>query len=279
MTSKLLARRKAIVTGGANGIGREIAQLFAAEGARVVSLDIDEAANQETAALIRASGGRCEAVCADVATGVGVDRAFRLAGRVDILVNNAACWSGDGFLHDVTEEDWDRILAVSLKGVFLCTHRALQGMMGRRKGVIVNISSVNALTGIHLAAYTAAKGGIVALTRVLAQQYGKYGIRVNAICPGTILTESAKRYYVEHPGSDQDLQDLYPARAFGVPADVAECALFLASEKAKFINGSSLVVDGGLSSGHRIPSLAASPARTTRRSSPKNPSCTPPRKQ
>ncbi|MBI3665470.1 MAG: SDR family oxidoreductase [Acidobacteria bacterium] len=258
--SQQLASKTALITGAANGIGREIAQRFAAEGARIVSLDTDEAGNAQTAALIRASGGTCEPVAGDVSVAADVERAFRLAGPVDILVNNAAVWSGDGFLHQVSEADWDRILAVCLKGVFLCAREALRGMLERRTGVIVNIASVNALAGIHLAAYTAAKGGIVSLTRLLAVQYARSGIRVNVICPATILTESSRRYYAEHPGLEADLRALYPAGMFGVPADVAECALFLASDRSAFINGAVLVLDGGMTAGYRVGALGVDPA-------------------
>ena len=250
-----MAGKTALITGAANGIGREIARRFAAAGARIVSLDTDEAGNAQTASLIRASGGTCEPMAGDVALAADVEKAFRLAGPVDVLVNNAAIWSGDGFLHMVSEQDWDRIIAVGLKGVFLCCREALGTMMERRAGVILNIGSVNALAGIHLAAYTAAKGGIVSLTRLLAVQYARYGIRVNAICPATILTESSRQYYAEHPELETALRSLYPAGKFGAPADVAACALFLVSDQAAFINGSIIVLDGGLTAGYGIAGL------------------------
>lgn len=250
-----LAGKTALITGAGNGIGREIARRFAAEGARVVSLDVDREGNAQTASLIREGGGLCEPVEADVAVAADVERAFRIAGPVDILVNNAAIWSGDGLLHEVSEPEWDRIVAVCLKGVYLCSREALRGMMERRAGAIVHISSVNALTGIHLAAYTAAKGGIVSLTRLMAVQYGPFGIRVNAICPGTIMTESSRRHYDQYPDQEAELRELYPARKFGAPTDVAGCAVFLASPQGEFFNGSIVVLDGGLTAGVRIPSL------------------------
>lgn len=250
-----LRNKTAVVTGAGNGIGREIALLFAAEGARVFSIDVDGAGNTETARLVRAAGWFCEAVEGDVSSAADVERAFALAGAVDVLINNAAAWGGDGWLHQISEESWDRVLGVTLKGVFLATREALKTMMPRRDGVIINISSVNALTGIHLAAYSAAKGGINSLTRVMAIQYGPYGIRVNAICPGTIVTESTRRYYDEHREAEAELLTLYPGRQFGEPADVAHCALYLASEEARFFNGSVLVLDGAMSAVQRIPSL------------------------
>jgi 3-oxoacyl-[acyl-carrier protein] reductase len=155
----------------------------------------------------------------------------------------------------VAEADWDRIINVCLKGVYLCTRAALKGMMARRAGSIVNISSVNALTGIHLAAYTAAKVGIISLTRLLALQYGPFGVRLNAICPGTIVTDSTRRHYAEHPEAEAELLSLYPGKRFGEPLDVPQCALYMASDQSKFMNGSIVGLDGAMSSVHHIPSL------------------------
>ncbi len=250
-----LADKTAVITGGGKGIGREIARRFALEGARIISVDIDAAANAETARIIRENGGLCEPAEGDVSSAKDVERAFEIAGNVDVLVNNAAACPNDGWLHEVSEENWDRILAICLKSVYLCSRAALKQMMARRAGAIVNISSVNALTGIHLAAYTAAKGAILSLSKLLALQYGPYGIRVNAVCPGTIMTESTRLHYEKHPEAKTRLLALYPGGAFGEPSDIAECALYLASDRAKFVNGSIVVVDGGMSAVHRIESL------------------------
>lgn len=252
---ELLAKKTAFITGSGNGIGREIALIFSLNGARIISMDIDGDANQETARMVRERGGECECVEGDTSVAADVEHAFGTAGDVDILVNNAAAWSGDGWLHEVSEADWDRVVAVCLKGVYLCTRAALKSMMARKAGSIVNISSVNAITGIHLAAYIAAKGGINSLTRLLALQYAPYGIRVNAICPGTIVTESTRRHYDQHPEDEAELHSLYPGKCFGKPADIAQCALYIASDQAKFMNGSIVVVDGALSSTRQIPSL------------------------
>ncbi|MBV8817922.1 MAG: SDR family oxidoreductase [Acidobacteriaceae bacterium] len=233
-----------LVTGAANGIGFEIARRFAEEGSRVFSVDIEERGDTPGTFLR-----------ADVAIAEDVERAFQAAGAIDILVNNAAAWAGDGYLHEVTETVWDRVLAVSLKGVYLCSKAVLPSMMTRRSGVIINISSVNALTGLHLAAYTAAKGGVVSLTRLMARQYGQFGIRTNVICPGTILSASSEEYYREHPEMGEELANMYPAKAFGKPEDIAECVLYLASGKAHFLNGAVIPVDGGMSAVHRLASL------------------------
>ena len=235
----LLTGKTAVVTGGAAGIGQEIVRLLSTEGARVISMDWDSSTE---------GGG-------DVSNANDVKRVFDAAGPVDILVNNAAFSKGDGLLLDVSEEVWDRTLAICLKGVFLCSKAALSSMVARRSGAIVNISSVNALTGIHLAAYTAAKGGIISLTRVLAAQYGRYGVRINTICPGTILSESSRVHYDANPEIARDLKSLYPAGAFGSTTDIAAAVLFLVSEQASFINGAIIPIDGGLTAVHQLPSV------------------------
>ncbi|MGH9405704.1 MAG: SDR family NAD(P)-dependent oxidoreductase [Terriglobia bacterium] len=250
-----LEGRTAVVTGGGNGIGREIARTLAGAGARIISVDVDARANTETVSLIRESGGICQAIEGDVSRAGDVERAFDAAQDLGVLVNNAAAVTGDGRLHELSEENWDRVLDTCLKSVYLCSRAALGRMIPRRSGTIVNISSVNALTGIHFAAYTASKGAILSLTRLLALEYGPSGIRVNAICPGTIMTESSIRHYADRPAEKAGLLELYPGGAFGEPADIAECALYLASDRAKFINGSCVVVDGGMSAVHRIEAL------------------------
>jgi NAD(P)-dependent dehydrogenase (short-subunit alcohol dehydrogenase family) len=247
--------KTALVTGGAAGIGQEIVRRLAAAGARVVSVDWNGAANEETAAGVRASGGRCEAIAGDVSRAEDVQRAFDAAGPVDILVNNAASVEGDGALLDLPEENWDRVLAICLKSVYLCSRAALASMVERRSGVIINISSVNALAGIHFSAYTAAKGGILSLTRLLAAHYSAQGVRVNAICPGTILSESSRLAYEQKPELAAELLALYPARKFGAPEDIAAAVVFLASEEAAFINGAMIPIDGALTAARQIPSL------------------------
>lgn len=250
-----LEGKRALVTGTATGIGREIALRFAASGADIVAVDWDDKNNQATATEITAKGGRCKAVVADVSSEADVTRVFSAAGEIDILVNNAASVQGDGFLMDLSGENWDRVLAICLKSVFLCTREALKKMVPRKAGTIVNLSSANALMGINLAAYTAAKGGIISLTRLTAAHYARYGVRANVICPGTIASESSELYYQEHPELASQLRALYPAGQFGKVADVASCALFLASDDAAFINGAVVPVDGALTATHRIPGL------------------------
>jgi NAD(P)-dependent dehydrogenase (short-subunit alcohol dehydrogenase family) len=243
----VLNGKTAVVTGGAAGIGQEIVRRLAAEGARVISMDWAESSQE--------GAGLCETMRGDVSSGADVKRMFDAAGPVDILVNNAAFSNGDGFLLELSEETWDRTLSICLKSVFLCSKAALSTMVERRTGAIVNMSSVNALTGIHLAAYTTAKGGIISLTRVLAAQYGRCGVRINTICPGTILSESSRLHYDANPEITADLKALYPAGAFGNTSDIASAVLFLVSDQASFINGATLAIDGGLSAVHPLPAL------------------------
>ncbi len=247
-----LGGKNVFITGTAQGIGRAMAVGFAARGAHVTGLDLDSDLNSETAAL---AGKRFVALSGDVACAADVNAAVEQSGSVDILINNAATVSGDGLLHQVTEETWNRVSDVCLKSVFLCTKAVLPGMMKRRSGNIISLSSVNALTGLHLAAYTAAKGGILSLTRLLAQQYGGYGIRANAICPGTIMTETSRVAYEAAPQLRDDLFAMYPGGQFGEPGDIADCALWLAGDGSRFVNGAAIVVDGGMSAVHRLPSF------------------------
>jgi 3-oxoacyl-[acyl-carrier protein] reductase len=247
-----LKGRRAVITGTATGIGRDIALVFAAEGATVVGLDWDERGNAETADMIHAAGGYCLALTCNVSKAAEVAESFAAAGQLDILVNNAASAKADGPLAELSEEAWDQVLDICLKSVFLCTREALKSMLPRRAGVVVNVSSVNALTGINLSAYTAAKGGILSLTRLLAAHYGPYGIRSNAICPGTILSDTSDAYYNQHPEIKAELSALYPAGKFGAVRDVSAAAVYLACDDSAFINGTTLTIDGGLSAVHRL---------------------------
>ena len=250
-----LEGKRALITGTATGIGREIAFRFASSGAEIVAVDWDEKNNTATAAQINAKGGRCQALTADVSSEADITTVFSAAGGIDILVNNAASVQGDGYLMELSGENWDRVIAICLKSVFLCTREALKGMVPGKAGAIVNLSSANALMGINLAAYTAAKGGIISLTRLTAAHYARHGIRANVICPGTIASESSELYYQEHPELGAQLRALYPGGQFGKVQDVAACALFLASDDAAFINGAVVPVDGALTASHQIPSL------------------------
>ena len=245
----------AIITGSATGIGKATATLFAQEGARVVVSDVDEAGRQVVEA-IKGDGGEATFVKADVSQAVDaermVDTAVRTYGRLDVLVNNAAVYRGDGSILTVADETWNQIIGVNLKGTYLCCKFAIARMIETGGGSIVNLSSVNALMGLSLTAYTASKGGVQALTRLLAVDFGSKGIRVNSICPGTIMTENTIAIYRERPGLAESVTRMYPMGKLGAPIDVAECALYLASDASSFVTGASFVVDGGLMAGRKF---------------------------
>ena len=245
----------AIVTGSATGIGKAAATLFAREGARVVVSDVDEAGRQVVEA-IKGDGGEAIFLRTDVSRAEDaermVDTAVRTYGRLDVLVNNAAVYLGDGNILTVADETWNQIIGVNLKGTYLCCKFAIARMIESGGGSIVNLSSVNALMGLSLTAYTASKGGVQALTRLLAVDFGPKGIRVNSICPGTIMTENSIAIYRERPGLAESVTRMYPMGKLGAPVDVAECALYLASDASSFVTGASFVVDGGLMAGRKF---------------------------
>jgi NAD(P)-dependent dehydrogenase (short-subunit alcohol dehydrogenase family) len=242
----------ALVTGGGSGIGRAISELFAREGAQVVVADWVADRAEETAQRITASGGDAIAVEADVANSAAVEtmtaRALAAYDRVDVLVNNAAIAQGDDIL-TIDEQTWDYNLAVILKSVFLCSKAVLPGMIERRRGNIVNISSVNGLTGVGEEAYGAAKAGMINLTQNMAIKYGPAGVRANCICPGTIRTPIWNARVAQDPAIFDKLAAWYPLGRVGESDDIAKAALFLASADAAWITGVVLPVDGGLMAG------------------------------
>lgn len=242
----------ALVTGGGSGIGRAICERFAREGATVVAADryLDRA--EETARLITDAGGTALGVAADVASGEAVtamaDRVQVEFGRVDVLVNNAGLSVGDDIL-TFDEATWDLNLNVVLKSVFLCSKAVLPGMLERRRGAIINIASVNGLWGVGEEAYAAAKAGMVNLTQNMAMKYGDRNVRVNCIAPGTIRTPIWGARVAEDPTVFERLSRWYALGRVGEPDDVANAALFLASDEAAWITGVILPVDGGLMAG------------------------------
>ena len=249
-----LAGKVAIVTGGGGpGIGRAIAGRFAREGARVVVVDLVAERAEEVAAAIVEAGGEALPIHADVARAAEVEalvaRALEMYERVDILVNSAGRSLGDD-IRTIDEATWDANFAVVLKSAFLCSKALVPQMIDRGGGAIVNIASVNGLTGLGEEGYSAAKAGMVNLTQNLAVKYGRYGVRANCICPGTIRTPGWERRLERDPAIFERLVKWYPLGRIGEPADIANAALFLASDEAAWLTGAILPVDGGLMAGN-----------------------------
>jgi meso-butanediol dehydrogenase / (S,S)-butanediol dehydrogenase / diacetyl reductase len=251
--SERLSGRTAVVTGGGRGIGRVISHRFAAEGAAVVVADIAAERADEVAREIGDAGGSAIATHTDVTAAADV-AAMRASaedafGGVDVLVNNAAVDGGDDLLL-IDEATWDRDITVCLKSVFLCSKELLPGMIERRRGVIVNIASVNGLAYFANEGYSAAKAGMISLTKSIAARYGRHGIRCVAIAPGTIRTPIWQEKIDKEPEVFERLTRWYPLRRVGEPEDVASAALFLASDEASWITGTVVGVDGGLLAGN-----------------------------
>ena len=245
-----LADRVAIVTGAAQGIGYAIASRLSEEGARVVVCDLDEGRSREAALRIDPSGKRAIACAGDVskkATAAAlVDAAVEAFGAVDILVNNAGVTHAAEFL-DLDEADFDRVLAINLKSMFLCGQAAARRMVSQGKGgAIVNLSSVNAVLAIpNQVPYCVSKGGIAQLTKVMALSLASHGIRVNAIGPGTIATEMAKKAVLGSEESKRKILSRTPLGRLGEPEEVAAIAAFLASDDASYVTGQTIYPDGG----------------------------------
>ena len=243
---KRLEGKTALVTGGAQGIGFEGAKLFAAEGARVVIADINAEKGEAAAKAIGAEFVKC-----DVSKAADVEAAVAKCGTVNVLYNNAGIfWAGhDNKVTEIAEADWDRVIAINLKSVFLFTKYAIPTMIKAGGGSIVNTGSSAAQIGIpDCDAYTATKGAIVQLTKSLAAEYGRYGIRTNAISPAAIMTPMMRQSNPENSSFDEErfLKLRTPIRRYGTPEEIAKVALFLASDESSYVNGAIIVADGGI---------------------------------
>ena len=240
-----------VVTGSGSGIGLVMAQRFAGEGARVAVVDWHE----DRAAAVAGEIPRALAVHADVSSGSDVtsmaDAVRSGLGPVDVLVNNAAIAEGDDVLR-MDEATWEKDVDVVLKSVFLCSRAFLPEMIERRRGSIVNITSVNALSALGNEAYSAAKAGVINLTQGIAVRYGAFGVRCNAIAPGTIRTPIWQERVDRDPSVFERLVKWYPLGRVGEPDDIANAAMFLASDEAAWITGTVLRVDGGLLAGNHL---------------------------
>jgi NAD(P)-dependent dehydrogenase (short-subunit alcohol dehydrogenase family) len=251
-----IAGRTAIVTGAATGIGRGIAEHFARAGANVLLCDVATDAGAAVASALADDGLAARFLAADVsdpdAGQLMTQAALEQWGALDILVNNAAV-QVEKTIEDTDPTEWDRLMNVNLKGVYLCSRAAIPVMREGGGGSIVNIASVNGFwVEPGLGAYSAAKGGVITLTRSTAADFGRDGIRCNCICPGYVDTGMASRYLDSQSDPEAaraEVALLHAVGRVGQPADVAACAQFLASDAAAFVTGAAFVVDGGLSLG------------------------------
>ncbi len=254
-----LRDKVALVTGAASGIGRESALLFAAEGASIVAVDLSDAAGRETVRSIEERGGKATYVRADVSKAADCEKMVRTAeevyGKLDVLFNNAGIMDGrDDDAISTAEEVWDRTLAVNAKGVFLGCKYGIPALRRAGGGSVINTASIVALMGAATAqlAYTASKGAVLALSRELAIVHAKENIRVNALCPGPLLTELLVKFLDSEEKKRRRLVHI-PMGRFGKIEEIAKAALFLASDESSYVNGATFVVDGGITSAYVTP--------------------------
>jgi NAD(P)-dependent dehydrogenase (short-subunit alcohol dehydrogenase family) len=246
MTS--LAGKGVVITGAAAGIGRATALYLAAEGVRVVVSDVNSDAGKGVVEEIRSAGGTAEFVACDISDERSVDeliaRSAEFLGGMDFAVNNAGIADSPGHLHELDVAAWDKVMSVDLRGTFLCMRAELKVMYQAGRGAIVNMASNAGLKNApSMAAYTSAKHGVVGLTKNAALQYARLGIRINAVCPGTIRTPGIASFPEEN---QRAWADMIPMGRMGTPEEVAACVAFLLSDQAAFLTGVELPVDGGL---------------------------------
>jgi NAD(P)-dependent dehydrogenase (short-subunit alcohol dehydrogenase family) len=241
--------RVTMITGAGSGIGRVAAMLFAAAGADVIVAEIDTERGEATAAEIRDAGAQAVFVAVDVRSGSSVEAAVRRGveafGRIDVLYNNAGgSRPDDGPVTDISEETWHATHSLDLLGTFLVCKHGIPELIRAGGGAIVNTASYMALVGNPLMAYSAAKGGVIALTRCIAAEYGRFGIRANVICPCAVHTERLDKRLA----TDPRIQALPEQHLLGLaePSDIAEMALFLASDRARRVTGAVMTVDSGI---------------------------------
>ncbi|MCP4385291.1 MAG: glucose 1-dehydrogenase [Hyphomicrobiales bacterium] len=248
-----LQDKVAIITGGGTGIGEATCQRFAEEGARVAVFDVNAEAGSDTVATLSEKGAEAQFIEADIAAETevadGIAKVLDRWGKVDVLVNNAAIPGVNKYTHEVSVEEWDKVFSINARGVFLCSKHVLPSMMEARSGSIVNFSSIYGLIGNEdLPPYHATKGAVLMMTKTDAICYAPYGIRVNAVHPGSTKTPLFMKAGETYPGGLQHYLDMMKEKhplTLGEPVDVANCVLFLASDEARFVTGASLVCDGG----------------------------------
>jgi len=254
-----LNEKVALITGGGSGIGREAALLFAGEGARVVIADVNEAGGADTAAQIEAAGGAAVFTRADVSRGVDAQQMVAVAeerfGRLDVLFNNAGVMlSADDDAVSTEEDVWELTMAINARGVFLGCKYGIPALRRAGGGTIINTASFVALLGAATPqlAYTASKGAVLAMTRELAVIHAREGIRVNALCPGPLRTELLMKF-LDTPEKAQRRLVHIPMGRFGEAREIANAALFLASDESSFVTGATFLVDGGITAAYVTP--------------------------
>jgi NAD(P)-dependent dehydrogenase (short-subunit alcohol dehydrogenase family) len=240
----------ALVTGGSSGIGRASALTFAREGAKVVVADVDVEGGEGTAQMIEKNGGEALFIKTDVSKGAEVEALVKgvieTHGKLDCAFNNAGIESSLTSTVKFTEEEWDRVMGINLKGVWLCMKYEIPQMLQNGGGAIVNTSSVAGLVGTPgVSAYAASKHGVIGLTKTAALEYARRGIRINAVCPGWIHTAMVERSLAEYPEMEKQFVDMEPVGRMGMPAEIAEAVVWLCSDAASFVTGHAMAVDGG----------------------------------
>jgi 3-oxoacyl-[acyl-carrier protein] reductase len=245
-----LANKVALITGAGSGMGKSAALIFAVEGAKVAAVDVAEAQVNETVAEIAKRGGDAIAIRADVSKSEDVKRMIddtvAKFGGLNIMYNNAGIEGESNFMSNMTEDQFDRVIAINLRGVFLGMKYALPHLIKAGGGSIINQASIAGMIAVRGgAAYSASKAGVIALTRVAALEYGRYNIRVNAICPGAIETPMAQRIRQGQPPNPKAIQRISVLGRMAEPEEIAKVALFLASDDSSFATGAPFVIDGG----------------------------------
>jgi NAD(P)-dependent dehydrogenase (short-subunit alcohol dehydrogenase family) len=254
-----LSGKVALITGGASGIGRESALLFASEGARVLVADLDVAAGDATAAAIAKAGGEARAIRCDVARGADLEAAVAAAerhcGALHVLFNNAGIFPArDASPVDTPDDVFDQVIAVNLKGVFLGCKYGIPALLRAGGGSIINTASFVAVMGAATSqiAYTASKGGVLAMTREVAVEYARQGIRANALCPGPVNTPLLAEFLAAPEARARRFVHI-PIGRLAEAAEIARAALFLASDESSYVTGSTFLVDGGITSAYVTP--------------------------
>ncbi len=246
-----------VITGAGGGMGREAAQLFSSEGAFVVAADVDGGLAEQAAA---ACEGDALAIHCDVASEDDVAAMFRAAaerfGGIDVLYNNAGISpADDASVLDTTVEAWQRVQDVNTKGVFLCCKHGIPHLLDRGGGSVINVASFVAILGAATSqiSYTASKGAVLSMSRELAVQFARQGVRVNALCPGPVETPLLLRIFGDDPAALERRRRHWPTGRLARPSEIVQAALFLASDESSYVNGATFLVDGGLTASYVTP--------------------------